>query len=60
MAVWELALLFVAFTYMVVNAVSIVFMIKTMNKYGGVMTKILNATEKIVDKTVEELYDEDL
>ena len=60
MEVWELALLIVAFTYMVINTVSTVFTIKTMNKYDGVMTKMLNLTEKILDKSVKELYDEDL
>lgn len=61
MAAWELALLLVGVTYLAVNTVSIiyvVYMMKTMKKFDGMIDKSVAYCEKIMDATMKEL-DED-
>lgn len=61
MAVWELALLLLAATYMMVNTVYMVIMVKTMNKYDGLFTKSIKMLEKMIDKSekaMDELFDD--
>lgn len=63
MAVWELALLILAATYMMVNTVYMVIMVKTMNKYDGLFTKSVKMLEKMIDKSekaMNDLFDDDL
>lgn len=55
MAVWELALLLLAVTYMMVNTVYLVIMVKTMNKYDGLLTKSIKLMEKMMEKTEKAL-----
>lgn len=62
MAVWELALLILAATYMMVNTVYMVIMVKTMNKYDGLFTKSVKMLEKMIDKSekaMNDLFDDD-
>lgn len=61
MAVWELALLLLAATYMMVNTVYMVIMVKTMSKYDGLFTKSIKMLEKMIDKSekaMDELFDD--
>jgi hypothetical protein len=58
MMVWELALLLVAITYMVINTVSIVVAVKLMARYDGVLTRVLGLAEKVLDKTEKELEED--
>lgn len=61
MAVWELALLLLALTYMMVNTVYLVIMVKTMGKYDGLFNKSIKMLEKVIDKSekaIDELYDD--
>lgn len=61
MAVWELALLLLAATYMMVNTVYMVIMVKTMNKYDSLFTKSIKMLEKMIDKSekaMDELFDD--
>lgn len=61
MATWELALLIFAITYLMVNTVYLVILIKLMNKMSGVMTKSFKMVEKIIDKSekqIDELFDD--
>lgn len=63
MAVWELALLLLAVTYMMVNAVYMMIMVKTMNKYDGLFTKSIKMLEKMIDKSdkaMDEMFNDDL
>ena len=63
MAVWELALLLLAATYMMVNTVYMVIMVKTMSKYDGLFTKSIKMLEKMIDKSdkaIDDLFDDDL
>lgn len=63
MAVWELALLILAATYMMVNTVYMVIMVKTMNKYDGLFTKSIKMLEKMIDnseKAMDDLFNDDL
>lgn len=63
MAVWELALLLLAVTYMMVNTVYMVIMVKTMSKYDGLFTKSIKMLEKMIDKSdkaIDDLFDDDL
>lgn len=55
MAIWELALIIFAVTYMMVNAVYLVIMVKMMSKMNGVMTKSFKFVEKIIKKAEEEM-----
>lgn len=62
MAVWELALLILAATYMMVNTVYMVIMVKTMGKYDGLFTKSVKMLEKMIDKSekaIDDLFDDD-
>lgn len=59
MAVWELALLLLAITYMIVNTVYLIVMVKTLAKYDSVFTKSLKLVEKVLDKTEKELLDDE-
>lgn len=61
MAVWELALLLLAATYMMVNTVYMVIMVKTMGKYDGLFTKSIKFLEKMIDKSekaMDDLFDD--
>lgn len=61
MAVWELALLLLAATYMMVNTVYLVIMVKTMGKYDSLFNKSIKMLEKVIDKSekaIDELYDD--
>lgn len=63
MAAWELALLIFAITYLMVNTVYLVILIKLMNKMSGVMTKSVKMIEKIIDKSekqIDELFDDEV
>lgn len=63
MAVWELALLLLAATYMMVNTVYMVIMVKTMNKYDGLFTKSIKMLEKMIDKSdkaMDDLFNDEL
>lgn len=58
MAIWELALIIFAVTYMMVNAVYLVIMVKMMSKMNGVMTKSFKFAEKIIKKAEEEMEED--
>ena len=58
MAMWELALLMFATTYLVVNTLYMVFMMKFMNKFTGMIDKSVAYTEKMMDDAMKEM-DED-
>lgn len=66
MAGWEIALIIVAVTYMVVNMVSVRMSIKLMSKMDGYLTKGVKLVEKWIDysdkatdKMFKEFLDED-
>lgn len=61
MAVWELALLLVAVTYLMVNTVYLVMQVKLMAQMKGVYTKSFKILEKMMDKTepfIDKMLDE--
>ena len=61
MAMWELALLLFGVSYLLVNTVSVIYMIslmKTMNKFSGIVDKSVKFTEKMVDAALESLEEE--
>jgi ABC-type cobalt transport system substrate-binding protein len=63
MAGWEIALIIMAVTFMVVNLVSLVVQVKLLTKYDGVITKSLKLMEKVMDKYepfIDQLFDDDL
>lgn len=63
MAGWEIALIIMAVTFMVVNLVSLVVQVKMLTKYDGVITKSLKLMEKMIDKSepfIDQLFDDDL
>lgn len=63
MAGWEIALIMVAFTYMMVNTVYMFVQIKMMNEYKGVITKSLKLMEKLMEKSekaIDEMFDDEL
>ena len=59
MAVWELAILIFAVTYGMVNMISMVYMVKLMNKYDGIISKALKVCERSLDDMYEELTEDD-
>ena len=61
MAVWELALVIFALTYMMVNTVYLIITVKMMTEMKGVMAKSFKLMEKLMDKSekaIDELYDD--
>lgn len=58
MAMWELALLMFAATYMVVNILYMVYMMKFMGKFTGMIDKSVAFTEKMMDTAMKEMEDE--
>lgn len=61
MAVWELALIIFAVTYMMVNMVVLVVQLKMMARMAGVTNKVFKMAEKVIDKTepfVDKMLDE--
>lgn len=60
MEIWELALLLVAITYMVINTISMLVIVKMMAKYDSVLTKCINYINKMLDKAEKELEENDL
>lgn len=62
MAVWELALIIFAITYLMVNTVYLVMQVKLMAKMEGLMTKSCKVCEKMIDKSdkyLDDLFDEE-
>ena len=57
MAIWELALLMFALTYMVVNTLYMLWMMKFMNKFTGIIDKSVMFTEKIMESSIKDLED---
>ena len=55
MAIWELALLLLAITYMMVNTVCMIVSVKTLAKYDGILTKSIKFLEKMLDKAEKDL-----
>ena len=55
MAIWELALLLLAITYMMVNTVCMIVWVKTLAKYDGILTKSIKFLEKMLDKAEKDL-----
>ena len=55
MAIWELALLLLAITYMMVNTVCMIVLVKTLAKYDGILTKSIKFLEKMLDKAEKDL-----
>ena len=60
MAIWELALLMFAATYLVVNTLYMVWMMKFVSKFDGIINKSAKYTEKMFDKVIKDLEDDDL
>lgn len=60
MAMWELALLMFAATYLVVNTLYMVWMMKFVSKFDGIINKSAKYTEKIIDKVIKDLEEDDL
>lgn len=61
MAVWELALIIFAITYMMVNTVYLVIQVKMMKQMSGLFTKSYKFLEKMIDqseKQMEDLFDD--
>ena len=58
MAVWELALMLLAVTYMVVNAVYLVIMVKMIAKMNGLWAKSFKFMEKMIDAAEKEMDDD--
>lgn len=59
---WELALLLVAVTYMVVNIAVLFVQLKIMSKWSGVFDKSLKICEFMMDKSEEvinELFEDE-
>ena len=59
MAVWELAILILALTYGLVQVFSMVYMVKLMNKYDGIITRVLKLTEKGLDQLEKQMSEDD-
>lgn len=64
---WEIALIMVAFTYMMVNTVYLIVQIKMMNEYKGVITKTLKMmetliehSEKVINKMFKDFEEDEL
>ena len=55
MAIWELALLLLAITYMMVNTVYMIVSVKTLAKYDGILTKSIKFVEKMLEKAEKDL-----
>lgn len=63
MAVWELALVIFAVTYMVVNMVVVIYQIKMMGVITPLLTKSYKMMEKLVDKSekvIDDMFNEDI
>ena len=58
MKIWELALLLLSVTYLIVNTGSLILIVKTMSKYDGILTKSLSLMEKFIDKASKEIEDD--
>lgn len=61
MAVWELALLLVAITYLMVNTVYLIMQVKLMNKMNGIYDKGIKLAETLLEKYepfIKKLFDE--
>lgn len=61
MAVWELALLLVAVTYLMVNTVYLIMQVKLMAKMEGIYTKGIKLVETVLEKYepfIKKLFDE--
>lgn len=61
MITWELALVIVALTYMMVNVAALFIQFRLLNKMDGLLTKSYKFLEKLIDKSdkcVDELFEE--
>lgn len=60
MAMWELAVLLVGVAYLVTNVVGmlyVIYMLKIMKKFDGIIDKSVKYTEKMIDSTIQEMDD---
>ena len=61
MAGWELALVIVAVTFMMVNVVQVLISLRMMVKMDGLLSKSVNLYEKLLtfgEKTIDEFFKE--
>lgn len=62
MAVWELALLIISFTVLVVNTVHVLLILVMVSKFGKVFSKSARLMDRLMDKSeevIDELYEEE-
>lgn len=59
MKIWELALLLLSVTYLMVNTGYLILMVKTMSKYDGILTKSLKLMENFIDKASKEIEEDE-
>lgn len=58
---WQVAVLIVAITFLMVNAVQVIISLKIMTKYSGVLDKSVKVLEKsvdVADKTIDNYYED--
>ena len=62
MAVWELALLIISFTVLVVNTVNVLLTLVIVSKFGKAFNKSAKLINKLMDKSeqaIDEMFDEE-
>lgn len=62
MAGWEIALVMIAATYMVVNTVALIVQVKLISKWDGVFSKSIKIINKMMDqseKMIDQMFEED-
>lgn len=62
MAIWELALLIISFTVLVVNVFNILLTLAVVGKFSDIFDRSLKLANKLMDKSekaIDEMFDED-
>lgn len=62
MAIWELALLIISFTVLVVNMFNVLLTVVFVSKFGKIFDRAMKLTDRLMDqseKAIDEMFDEE-
>lgn len=62
MAIWELALLIISFTVLVVNMFNVLLTVVFVGKFGKIFDRAMKLTDRLIDqseKAIDEMFDEE-
>lgn len=60
MNLWEVALLIISLTFMIVNTWNVILTTKLLKKYEPIADKSIKVIDKVIDKTIEQFEDDEI